>query len=210
MMSDPSWTVRIHAFNVLAADPSPDFARIVREGLHDSYELVARSSVKMAAALGDTTLVADVRSFREAHPEMVRASGYAADDAVAILTNAGHYGKSVTGAADRSRPVKRRINDIRTFRNARSIYAVDTLLGIVGDASDDSNVRTVACETLGWYRESVCRARIIAALSEALDGAADAGGGAAAGGVPGASVEGGVPENLAKEIKKTIKRLKWE
>ncbi len=189
MMSDPSWTVRIHAFNVLATDPSPGFAGIVREGLHDSYELVARSSVKMAAALGDTTLVADVRAFSETHPEMVRASGYAAGDAVAILTNAGHYGKSVAGAADRSRPVKRRINDIRTFRNARSIYAVDTLLGIVADPSEDGQVRTVACEALGWYGESVCRERIITALSDVRDG---------------------VPENLAREIKKTIKRLKWE
>ena len=192
MMSDPSWTVRIHAFNVLAADPSPDFAGTVRAGLHDIYELVARGSVKMAAALGDTTLVADVRAFSEAHPEMVRASGYAAEDAVAILTNAGHYGKSVTGAADRTRPVKKRVNDIRTFRNARSVYAIDTLLGIAGDASDDGYVRTVACETLGWYRESVCRGRIISELSDILGG------------------EAGIPENVAKEIKKTIKRLRWE
>ncbi len=146
----------------------------------------------MAAALGDTTLVADVRAFSEAHPEMVRASGYAAEDAVAILTNAGHYGKSVTGAADRTRPVKKRVNDIRTFRNARSVYAIDTLLGIAGDASYDGYVRTVACETLGWYRESVCRGRIISELSDILGG------------------EAGIPENVAKEIKKTIKRLKWE
>lgn len=192
MMDDESWTVRIHAFNVLAADPAPDFARNVREGLHDIYELVARSSVKMAAALGDTTLVADVRAFSAAHPEMVRASGYAAEDAVAILTNAGHYGKSVAGAADRSRPVKSRVNDIRTFRNARSIYAVDALLEIAGDASEDSYVRTVACETLGWYGQSNAREKIIAALSETLDGGAE------------------VPENVRKEIKKTIKRLKWE
>lgn len=192
MMDDESWTVRIHAFNVLAADPAPDFARNVREGLHDIYELVARSSVKMAAALGDTTLVADVRAFSAAHPEMVRASGYAAEDAVAILTNAGHYGKSVAGAANRSRPVKSRVNDIRTFRNARSIYAVDTLLEIADDASEDSYVRTVACETLGWYGQSNAREKIITELSETLDGGAE------------------VPENVRKEIKKTIKRLKWE
>lgn len=192
MMSDPSWTVRIHAFNVLATDPSPDFARTVRVGLHDIYELVARNSVKMAAALGDTTLVADVRAFSEAHPEMVRASGYAAEDAVAILTNAGHYGRSVTGAADRSKPAKRRVNDIRTFRNARSIYAIETLLGIAGDASDDSYVRTVACETLGWYGQSIYREKIISGLSEVIEG------------------EPGVPEVVEKEIRKTIKRLNWE
>lgn len=192
MMSDPSWTVRIHAFNVLATNPSPDFTLTIREGLHDIYELVARSSVKMAVAIGDTTLVTDVRAFREAHPEMVRASGYAAEDAVAILTNAGHYGKSVTGAANMSRPVKRRVNDIRTFRNARSIYAVDTLLGIAENASDDIYVRVVACETLGWYGQSVCREKIITALSRVLENETD------------------VPESVVKEIRKTIKRLRWE
>ena len=192
MFGDPSWTVRIHAFNTLATNPDADFPTYVRKGLDDIYEVVARSSVKMAAALGDTTLISDVKAFKKAHPEMVRASGYAADDAVALLSGTGHYGKSAEGAADKEKPAKKRVNDIRTFRNGRSIYAVEPLLHIVGDASDDLYVRTVACETLGWYEQSVRRGEIVESLSGILENDAD------------------TPQQLKAEIKKTIKRLSWQ
>lgn len=192
MFGDPSWTVRIHAFNTLATDPDADFATYVRIGLEDIYEVVARNSVRMAAALGDTSLIPDVKAFKKAHPEMVRASGHAADDAVALLSGTGHYSKSTEGAADKEKPVKKRVNDIRTFRNGRSIFAVDPLLHIVGDASDDLYVRTVACETLGWYEQSVRRGEIIESLSDMLVNGTD------------------IPQQIQAEIKKTIKRLSWQ
>ena len=192
MFGDPSWTVRIHAFNTLATDPDADFATFVRIGLEDIYEVVARNSVRMAAALGDTSLIPDVKAFKKAHPEMVRASGHAADDAVALLSGTGHYSKSTEGAADKEKPVKKRVNDIRTFRNGRSIFAVDPLLHIVGDASDDLYVRTVACETLGWYEQSVRRGEIIESLSGMLVNGTD------------------IPQQIQAEIKKTIKRLSWQ
>ena len=192
MFGDPSWTVRIHAFNTLATDPDADFATYVRIGLEDIYEVVARNSVRMAAALGDTSLIPDVKAFKKAHPEMVRASGHAADDAVALLSGIGHYSKSTEGAADKEKPVKKRVNDIRTFRNGRSIFAVDPLLHIVGDASDDLYVRTVACETLGWYEQSVRRGEIIESLSGMLVNGTD------------------IPQQIQAEIKKTIKRLSWQ
>ncbi len=192
MFGDPSWTVRIHAFNTLATDPDVDFATYVRIGLEDIYEVVARNSVRMAAALGDTTLIPDVKAFKKDHPEMVRASGHAADDAIALLSGTGHYSKSIEGAADKEKPVKKRVNDIRTFRNGRSISAVDPLLHIVGDASDDLYVRTVACETLGWYEQSVRRGEIIESLSDMLVNGTD------------------IPLQIQAEIKKTIKRLSWQ
>ena len=192
MFGDPSWTVRIHAFNTLATDPDADFATYVRIGLEDIYEVVARNSVRMAAALGDTSLIPDVKAFKKDHPEMVRASGHAADDAVALLSGTGHYSKSTEGAADKEKPVKKRVNDIRTFRNGRSIFAVDPLLHIVGDASDDLYVRTVACETLGWYEQSVRRGEIIESLSGMLVNGTD------------------IPQQIQAEIKKTIKRLSWQ
>ena len=192
MFGDPSWTVRIHAFNTLASDPDADFATYVRIGLEDIYEVVARNSVRMAAALGDTSLIPDVKAFKKAHPEMVRASGHAADDAVALLSGTGHYSKSTEGAADKEKPVKKRVNDIRTFRNGRSIFAVDPLLHIVGDSSDDLYVRTVACETLGWYEQSVRRGEIIESLSGMLVNGTD------------------IPQQIQAEIKKTIKRLSWQ
>ena len=192
MFGDPSWTVRIHAFNTLATDPDADFATYVRIGLEDIYEVVARNSVRMAAALGDTSLIPDVKAFKKAHPEMVRASGHAADDAVALLSGTGHYSKSTEGAADKEKPVKKRVNDIRTFRNGRSIFAVDPLLHIVGDSSDDLYVRMVACETLGWYEQSVRRGEIIESLSGMLVNGTD------------------IPQQIQAEIKKTIKRLSWQ
>ena len=192
MFGDPSWTVRIHAFNTLATDPDADFATYVRIGLEDIYEVVARNSVRMAAALGDTSLIPDIKAFKKDHPEMVRASGHAADDAVALLSGTGHYSKSTEGAADKEKPVKKRVNDIRTFRNGRSIFAVDPLLHIVGDASDDLYVRTVACETLGWYEQSVRRGEIIESLSGMLVNGTD------------------IPQQIQAEIKKTIKRLSWQ
>ncbi len=192
MLSDCSWTVRIHAFNVLASDPASDFVETVRNGLSDIYELVARSSVKMAAALGDTSLVPDVRAFMKSHPEMVRASGYAAEDAVAILTNTGHYARNIINLSDKGLPVQSRVNDIRIFRNARSVFAVEPILTVVADASEDVYLRTVACETLGWYEQSISRERIIAGLSQVLKESDE------------------VPQRLSEEIEKTIKRLRWK
>lgn len=192
MLGDSSWTVRVHAFNTLATNPDADFSNYIRKGLNDIYELVDRNAVKMAAASGDTTLVCDVKAFKERHPEMVRASGYAADDAIALLTGTGHYKKSIEGAIDKDRPAKRRVNDIRTFRNGRSIYAIEPLLSIVRDASDDIYVRTVACETLGWYEQSIRRGEIVEALIDMLEHETD------------------VPEQVKAEIKKTIKRLLWQ
>ncbi len=191
MLDDPAWTVRIHAFNALCADPDERCQQAVRKGFGDIYELVARNCVKMAGVIGDTTLVKDVKAFKAAHPEMLRASGYGAEDAVNVLTDADYLRENTVKAANRSLSAARRVSAIRTFRNARSISAVDTLLGIASDGSDDTYVRTVACETLGWYTQSVSRGRIIEALKADLSG-------------------GDVPERAAAEMKKTIKRLQWQ
>lgn len=191
MFEDPSWTVRMHAFNVLGTDPDEDFADYVKKGIEDSYELVARTAVKAAGALGDTSLVACLREFKKAHPEMVRATGHPLDDALALLCNTGHYAKSIAGLGDKSKAVKKRVNDARVFRNGRSIFAVCPLLEIVRDASEDIYLRIVACETLGWYEQSVCRERIIGELSEILESGEES------------------PQQVKAEIEKTIKRLKW-
>lgn len=190
MMEDSLWIVRMHAFNVLSSDPEEDFSNYVRRGLRDSYELIVRNAVKAAAASGDTTLISDLKAFKDSHPEMVRASGYAADDAIAILSNSGHYGKSVRNISNKSLPVKRRLNEVRTFRNAKSVFAIEPLLAVVADASEDSGLRTSACETLGWYTQSSGRGKIISSLTELL--------------------ESELPDELRSEIVKTIKRLRWE
>ena len=191
MFEDPSWIVRMHAFNVLGTDPDEDFADYVKKGIEDSYELVARTAVKAAGALGDTSLVACLREFKKAHPEMVRATGHPLDDALALLCNTGHYAKSTAGFGDKSKSVKKRVDDVRVFRNGRSIFAVCPLLEIVRDASEDIYLRIVACETLGWYGQSVCRERIIGELSEILESGEES------------------PQQIKAEIEKTIKRLKW-
>ena len=94
------------------------------------------------------------------------------------------------GVSDKTLPVKRRVNDIRIFRNAKSVYAVEPLIAIVADGSDDEYVRVVACEALGWYNQSIQRDKIISSLESI-------------------NVED-VPQQLALEIEKTIKRLQWK
>ncbi len=190
MLDDPSMTVRIHAFNALCADPESDCADYVRRALEDSYELMARTGVKMASVLGDTTLVKDVESFSEAHPEMLRASDYAATDAVNVLNGIQYYKQCIKSAGDKSLAANKRVNAIRTFRNSRYVPAIRPLLSVVADSTDDSYVRTVACEALGWYTQSNFRGEIISSLESALDKAGS--------------------ERVASEIRKTIKRLKWQ
>ena len=190
MLDDESWTVRLHAFNALCADPDGNCSEYVRKGLGDIYELVARTSVKMASVLGDTTLVKDVEAFRKAHPEMLRASDYAAEDAVNVLTGTEYYRQCIANASDRSLAANRRVNAIRTFRNSRYVPAIDTLVAIVTDSSDDSYVRTVACEALGWYTQSNARNGIISSLEKAVENAGS--------------------DRVAAEMKKTVKRLRWQ
>ena len=194
MLDDPSMTVRIHAFNAICADPDPECADYVRTALKDSYELMARSAVKMAAVLGDTTLVKDVEAFSESHPEMLRASDYASQDAVSVLNGTQYYKQCIKNAGDRSLAANRRVNAIRTFRNSRYVPAIQPLLSVVTDSTDDSYVRTVACEALGWYSQSNFRGEIISSLENALENALDKAG----------------SERVAAEIKKTIKRLRWQ
>ena len=121
----------------------------------------------------------------------MRATGHPLDDALALLCNTGHYAKSIAGLGDKSKAVKKRVNDARVFRNGRSIFAVCPLLEIVRDSSEDVYLRRVACETLGWYGQSVCRERIIGELSEILESGEES------------------PQQVKAEIEKTIKRLKW-
>ena len=190
LLDDPSWIVRIHAYNAVFVNPDADCGEVVRKGLDDIYELVVRTSAKTAGNIGDTSLVKDLEAFVDAHPEMQRAGEYAAVDAISVLTPA-RWEKTVARCADKSLSASRRISDLRLFRNNRANCAVDTLLGIVADSDDDLAVRKVACEALGWYRESLLRGKISDSLTEIQK-------------------EQKLPKELSAELTKTVKRLAWK
>lgn len=64
---------------------------------------------------------------------------------------------------------KDKIFDIRRFRNHPDTKAIDMLLQLVHDVSEDDKVRIVALEALGWYNYSYRRDDIVEGLKPLVD-----------------------------------------
>lgn len=179
--NEKSPMVRLHILNSLKKFADANRSEVLRAAFDDNYETVVRHAVIVAGASCDTTLIADLKDVMTDHPEMSRVV-FQGEGAVDILSNKGC--KS-TVAADKSQTAAKRISAIRDFRNNRYPGAVDALVAIVSDDSDDSKVRTCAAEALGWYNISTCRKDIVSRLS----------------------LIRGLPDGLDQEVRKTIARL---
>ena len=186
--NDPALTVRLHALNALATLRDENLRKAVEKGLEDSSEGIVRTSCRLAAAMGDTTLIPALGK-AAARKDMFRVSDFVAPDAIAILSGDKGRGQ-VAAASDKSLSEKKRMNAVRSFRNDRLGAAVPVLLSIVGSDDESESLRKAACEALGWYSQNVAAGRIAEDLSAILHKDGNT-----------------IPEVVGKEIVKTVKRL---
>lgn len=186
--NDPALTVRLHALNALATLKDANLRKAVELGMEDSSEGIVRTSCRLACAMGDTTLIPALRK-AAGRKDMFRVSDFVAFDAIAVLS--GDKGrKTVSVAAGKTLPEKKRVNAVRSFRNDRISAAVPVLVSIACSADEPVLLRKTACEALGWYSLHTCAKQIADDLSSALS-----------------EFGNEIPESVRKEMVKTVKRL---
>lgn len=188
LMDDCSPVVRMHALDALAKMKSALLAEAVTAGLDDPYEMIVRTSCHLAGDICDPSLAAPLEKTIEEHPDMVRVSGIAAENALDVI-NGKKYTETEERLCDRDLPDSKRRSALRSFRNSNTAGAVPGLISIVTDATESESLRRDACEALGWYSLSVERERITAALEKMLE------------------EDASVPERVRKEAVKTVRRL---
>jgi hypothetical protein len=98
------------------------------------------------------------------------------------------YDNYLTVMKDKTAEVSDRISAIRFLRNNNNHLQVSELLEILANNSDDTEVRVVLAEALGWFRWSVKKEQIINALEELRENPS-------------------MPKELSDEITQTLIRL---
>ena len=192
LKEDPSWVVRISAFDVLRENAGPDSEEAILTAVNDPFELVVRQACRFASARGDagkdSCLVRAMEKLIEYNQDLARVN-WDADDALTIMRGHEHLDEELAKAADPALPGMQRIYAMRSFRNYRYLKAVSVLLANAGDSALDANVRQVALETLGWFDSAPVRGHIVAVLKQMIEN------------------EPNMPEILKSENIKTQKRL---
>lgn len=102
---------------------------------------------------------------------------------------AKRYDRSLTVIQDKEAAPKDRISAIRMLRNYNNHQQVSALLTVLKDQNDDTEVRIVLAEALGWFRWSIERDAIVQALKEVGRNRA-------------------TPQELRNEIEQSLIRLK--
>lgn len=184
---DVSPMVRLHSLNALSGLVDENLEKAVIAGMTDPYEVIVRTSYKMAGESCNTSYLEPIRATRSLNKEKQRAV-YVSETAESVLepTKLAAY---ITVASDVDASVAKRTDAVRMFRNNRLEAAVDALLGIVTSADEDEGLRVSAAEALGWYNRAVCRDRIVRSLADFL------------------AVSNSIPSDVEKEMVKTVKRL---
>ncbi len=89
----------------------------------------------------------------------------AAQEVMAYFENqAKRYDRFLTVMQDKDGKPSERISAIRFLRNYNNHRQVPALLEILTDRTDDTEVRVVLAEALGWFRWSVQKETIVEAL----------------------------------------------
>lgn len=223
LRESPFASVRLLALNELysLADPYPLDA-VKYALMNDPAEEVRRMAARYAGFIGDTSLVEplirtmlyDEQSKRVAydaatsvqvypHPvvdsciarierskRFIPLEGNTPDDFSALIEDFDYLELCAAQAVDKSLPVVKRISAIRTTRNYNLHTEAARFAEVVCDPTDSLEVRLCMAEALGWYNHSVYRGEIVKAFDRCL-----------------ASSGNNLPDELAAEMKKTIKRL---
>jgi hypothetical protein len=103
---------------------------------------------------------------------------------------AKRYDRSLAVMQDKGADPKERISAIRFLRNYNNHRQVPSLLTILKDQGDETEVRVVLAEALGWFRWSVQKETIVQALKEVGKNRA-------------------TPQELRDEIEQSLVRLRF-
>ncbi|MCI1785284.1 MAG: hypothetical protein LKI59_03975 [Bacteroidales bacterium] len=192
LRNDPSCIVRMSAFSVLATLADDNAQAAILTAVNDPYEYIVRSACIFAGSYGtagkDSVIFRAMEKLHNDNPELARVN-WISGSAMDIIKGEEYFDQELAVIKDTSKTEKRRINAMRLFRNNRYIKAIPVLLDAATDDSASEDSRTVAWEVLGWYNQSAAREQIIYKINMILHTNAN------------------LPENVAKEMFKTLKRL---
>ena len=181
--SDPSWIVRRQALQAIESFADENTVQVILQGFDDPFESIRRESCHMAGRMGDPRFIEPLVRIETECDEVVRAQ-YAANSALTQFNPAGlpagyaasqrmqrtakRIDEQVQTIMDKSADPKEREFAIRSLRNYPLHWRADELLKMVTDPTDSEELRIVMAEALGWFRYSVERGKIAAALSDCL------------------------------------------
>lgn len=192
LRDDVSWTVRICAFSVLSTMADENAPQAIVTAASDPCERVVRDACLLASAMAapgrDSCIVRAMERLYNDHPEWARIN-WQSEDALTMIRGHEHLENETAKVADAGLKEMQRVYAMRTFRNYRYLGAVPALLSVATDASASEMMRTVACETLGWYNRTPEREKIAAKLQECLSGSSS------------------MPQAVRAEMLKSVKRL---
>ena len=192
LRNDPSSIVRMSAFNVLSTLADENAEPAILTAVNDPYEYIVRSACIFAGSYGtagkDSLIFKAMEKLHNDNPELARVNWVSAD-AMNIMKGEKYFDQELAVIKDSSKTEKRRISAMRLFRNNRYIKAIPVLLDAASDDSASEEYRTAAFEVLGWYNQSAEREKIIYKINTMLHTNAN------------------LPENVAREMFKTLKRL---
>ncbi len=195
LRSDKSRVVRVCAFNVLRSLADRNAEQAILLALHDPYEAIIRFGCIFAHEYGykgeNGAVLKSLNDLMLNHPDLQRAR-LQAESATIVITGQEPLDEEIAILADTTASTSHRIFAVRTFRNYMTPAAVETLFAVAQDDGADVLLRRNACEVLGWYNHSYCREDIINRLALIL------------------STDETLPEEVSKEMRKTIRRLNDE
>ncbi|MDY3980020.1 MAG: HEAT repeat domain-containing protein [Tidjanibacter sp.] len=187
--SDPSWSVRLEALELISQFADQNCTEAVLLSLNDPYERIRRMAADLAGEIGDKLFVEPLKKLVDHADEVVRVQWIAQSSLNVIVPGeADKGGIKVDVITDTSLSNNERINAIRSLRNNHLHSGVDQFTALMCNPDDDLKVRIVMCEALGWFDRSIEREKIFAAVDTLIESAQ-------------------TPELLRKEAAKTRKRL---
>lgn len=166
----------------------------IRLGLNDSYEMIRRMAANYAEKNGSPELLDDIarhyldpqESSRVRMHLMNALALYPADDVEKALRSAWggiwpakddfeavlaricngirSSDTDIAALSDQAADAKERMFTIRRQRNACVPSAIEPMLGLLANGSEDNGLRLAAAEALGWYTHSWRRQEVYDAL----------------------------------------------
>lgn len=206
--TDDAPVVRQQALLALQSFADANSVEAVKYGLNDVFEVIRVRSCSMAADLGDNSLIPYLVKAYSQHPEAIRVS-FAASSALCVFPT-DLVIKAIKDAGEDTSSFERKLkgvdNDIKTIinkelsfakresairglRNNHYHYATESLLKVLEDNSESTELRVVLAEALGWYEMSVEKSKIINSFNSILS-------------------QEGIDSALVEQLTKSLKRLK--
>lgn len=185
---DPSWQVRLEALHLLSFQADSLFTQAVLKAFNDPYERIRRMAARYASYIGDPIIAPALRKIIVEENDSQRVQ-FLASETVQLFDSSDKENLKCLNALLNGKDAGK-ISSIRFLRNYNLHFAIPQLLPVLTNENESLEVKMALAEALGWFNRSYRRDEIISFISSMNMSDLD--------------------PVYATELRKTLKRLKWE